>query len=70
MLVLNEEISEDKEMIIRSFNKYGISVPIDGSGDSQIHVKGSENYAVDKDDGDYTDRDPFSDGEEESGSDD
>ena len=63
-----EEISEDK-MIITSFNKCGISVPIDGSGDSQIHIKGLEDYAVDEDDGDYTDGDPFSDGEE-SGSDD
>ena len=65
-----EEISEDKEMIIRSFYKCGISVPIDGSGDSQIHIEGLEDYAVDEDDGDYTDGDPFSDGEEESGSDD
>ena len=35
-----EEICADKEMIIRSFKKRGISVPVDGSEDDQIHIQG------------------------------
>lgn len=65
-----EEISADKEMIIRSFKKCGISLPVEGSGDSQIHAQGLEDYAVEEDDGDYTDGGPFSDGEEEFGNND
>ena len=60
-----EEVSADKEMIVRSFKKCGISVPIDGSEDDQIHIQGLEDYAVEEDD-DYIDGDPFSDIEEES----
>ena len=37
---------------------------------SKVHIKGLVVYAVDEDDGDYTDGDPFSDGEKESGSND
>ena len=55
-----EEISGDKEMIIRSFKKCGITIPIDGSKDNQIHIQGLEDYAVEEDDIDYTDDDPFS----------
>ena len=54
-----EEISADKKMIIRSFKKCGISVPVD-----QIHIQGLEDYSVEEDDGDYTDGDLFSDGED------
>jgi hypothetical protein len=57
-------VSADKEVIIRSFKKYGISIPVDGSEDSQINIQGLEDYAVEEDDSEYTDRDPFSDDEE------
>ena len=59
-----EEVSADKELIVRSFKKCGISVPIDGSEDEQIHIQGLEEYAVEEEDDDYTDGDPFSDIEE------
>ena len=58
-----QEISADKEMVIRSFKKCGISVPIDGSEDDGIHIQGLDDYAV-EDDVEYTDDDPFSDDEE------
>ena len=61
-----EEVSADKELIIRSFKKCGISAPIDGSEDDQIHIQGLEEYTVEEEDDDYTDGDPFSDIEEES----
>ena len=55
-----EEVSTDKELIVRSFKKCGISVPIDGSEDDQIHIQGLEEYSVEEEDDD-TDGDPFSD---------
>ena len=60
MLVLNEFSSlnglvKHKEMIIRSFQKCGISVPIDVSEDNQIHIQGLEDYAVEEDELEYTD---------------
>ena len=58
-----QEICSDKEMVIRSFKKCGISVPIDGSEDDRIHIQGLDDYAV-EDDMEYTDDDPFSDEEE------
>lgn len=33
-------------MIQRAFKKYGISVPIDGSGDAEINIRGLEGYIV------------------------
>ena len=53
-----DEISTDK-MIIKYFKKCGISIPVDGSEDSQIHIQGLEDYAVE----DNIDRDPLSDDE-------
>ena len=41
-----EQVSREKDMIIRSFKKCGISVPIDGSGDGEINIKELENYEV------------------------
>ena len=36
-----EELSKNKEMIVRSFKKCGISVAADGSENSEIHLEGS-----------------------------
>ena len=55
-----EEVCVDKEMIARSFRKYGISVPID---------EGLDDYAVEEEEN-YTDTDPFSGSEEEPDSND
>ena len=33
-------------MIVRSFSKCGISLPIDGSQDDQINITGMEDYEV------------------------
>ena len=41
-----EQVSREKDKIIRSFKKCGISVPIDGSGDGEINIKELENYEV------------------------
>ena len=41
-----EEMSSDTDMIIRSFKKCGISVPIDGSADSDINIAGLDDYTV------------------------
>lgn len=59
-----QEISADNEMVTRSFKKCGISVLIDGSEDDGIHIQGLDDYAVEEDDVEYTDDDPFSDEEE------
>ena len=48
-------------MMIRSFKKCGISVPIDGSEDDVIHIQGLGYYAIEEDDMEYTDDDSFSD---------
>ena len=39
----------------------GISVPIDGSEDDQIHIQDLEEYAIEEEVYDYTNGDPFSD---------
>lgn len=42
-----DEISaKNKNTIIRSFHKCGISLPIDGSEDSEININGVEDYEV------------------------
>ena len=41
-----EEVSSDEEMVVRSFRKVGIALPIDGSEDSAIHIKGLEGYSI------------------------
>lgn len=59
------EISRDKEMIRRGFEKCGISVPIDGSNDNAINIKGLEGYRVrqtevaGEDSDEDSDEDPF-----------
>ncbi len=40
------EVSSKKDMIKRSFEKCGISVPIDGSGDNLINIEGLSDYKV------------------------
>ena len=66
------EISSQKEMIVRSFQKTGISLPIDGSGDHLIHIEGIEDYQVESTTDEYTDDDegdPFGDTDEDEGED-
>ena len=41
-----EEVSAKKDMVVRSFKKCGISVAIEGSEDSEIHINGPEDYVV------------------------
>lgn len=45
-----EEVSTNHEIIIKAFKKCGISVPIDGSCDTEISVNGLDNYGVESDD--------------------
>ena len=58
-----EEVSADKEMIVRSFKKCGIALAIDGSEDEDINIQGIHGYNVeDDDDEEFTDEeDPFAD---------
>ena len=51
-----EQMSSDKAMVIRSFQKVGIAVAIDGSEDDKINIEGLHEYEVgtDSDDEDYT----------------
>ena len=63
-----EEISSNKEMIVRSFKKCGISVAADGSEDSEIHIEGLEDYIIEADSSSEedslfadSDTDPFAD---------
>ena len=39
-----EDVSAKKDMVVRSFKKCGISVAIDGSKDSEIHINGLKDY--------------------------
>ena len=47
-----EEVSANEELIQQTFCKCGISVPIDGSADSDIKIEGLADYTV----GDTEDR--------------
>ena len=40
------EVSSKKEVIVRALKKCGISVPIDGSEDHEINIRGLDNYHV------------------------
>ena len=61
-----EELSSDREMVIRSFKKCGISTAADGSEDFQIHLEGMEDYKVNMEESDESDdEDPFLDVSEE-----
>ena len=53
-----QETSANKEVIVRSFKKCGISTAIDGSEDYQISIPGLEGYCVDDD---ALEDDPFTD---------
>ena len=66
-----EEICQNRDMIVRSFQKTGIAVAVDGSEDSLIHIEGLEDYSVEDNDTDQdtldhddTDEDPFADCED------
>lgn len=62
-----EEVSANRDMIVRSFEKVGIAVPIDGSGDDQINIEGLEEYSVDMSEEESTDtEDPFASSNEDS----
>ena len=41
-----EQVSTDKDMVIRSFQKVGISVAVDGSEDDKINIEGLPGYTV------------------------
>ena len=56
-----EELSQNKEVAVRSFKKCGISVAADGSEDFEIHLEGLEDYEVDQVDDPDIDGDPFAD---------
>ena len=59
-----EHVCQQKKAFIRSFRKCGISLPIDGSLDSEINIKGLESYVVGADvdiDIDDDSNDPFDD---------
>lgn len=49
------------DAIVRSFRKCGISLPTDGSKDSEINIKGVEDYVV----GEDSDSDVVTEDEEE-----
>ena len=63
-----EEVCTNKDMIIRSFLKCGISVAVDGSQDSQINISGLDGYEVGESDSEPEDKDedPFADVENDS----
>ena len=44
---------EHKELIIRSFRKCGITTALDGSEDSDINIRGLQNYVVDIDEAEF-----------------
>ncbi len=60
-----EEVSSNKDMVVRSFQKVGIAVAVDGSEDSLIHIEGLENYRIEDTDEEDTDEDPFGDSDED-----
>ena len=41
-----EDLAKNKEIVVRSFKKCGISVAPDGSEDTEIHLEGLEDYQV------------------------
>ena len=62
-----DEVSANVDMVICSFEKCGISVPIDGSEDNKINIANIDNYTEDSEDEEEVtgssdeDEDPFSD---------
>lgn len=61
-----DKISSMRELIVRSFQKCGLSVPIDGSGDNQININGIGDYEVGDADSDTSDSDVATDLEEDA----
>ena len=67
-----KEISSNKDMIIKSFRVCGISLAVDGSEDSDMWIKGLENYSVGSDESGSSDEevseieDPFTDTESDT----
>ena len=59
-----EEVSSNKDMIVRSFRKVGIALAIDGSEDGDININGLENYTIEEDHEESEDEDS-EDGESE-----
>ena len=63
------EVCLNKDMVKRGFQKCGISVPINGSGDEAINIHGLTGYVVRKDASSYEiesdEDDPFDSSEEE-----
>ena len=60
------DLSTNQQMTIHSFKKCGISVPIDGSSNAAIDIRGLEDYTVGlltSDDDKENDDDPFHDNE-------
>lgn len=61
-----EEVSSNKDAIVRSFKKCGISLAIDGSQDSEINIRELSACNVkDSEDETSTDKDPFEDSADE-----
>ena len=58
------KVSANKSMIIRAFEKCGISVPIDGSGDDHINIKGLTDYTVEEEEEALYEMDTDSDSDE------
>ena len=62
--------SDNKDSVIRTFRKCGISVAIDGSEDDEIRIRGLDEYQVERDDVESeTDDDPFASSSEDEESD-
>lgn len=62
-----EELSSKKEMIIRSFEKCGLSVAVDGSEDDKINIEGIDEYSIpDEEDDESDDEDPFATTDDDS----
>lgn len=60
-----EEVSAKQEMVRRSFQKAGISLPIDGSEDELIHVEGIDGYRVESSDEVDSEEDPLASGSDD-----
>lgn len=60
------KVSANKSMIIRAFEKCGISVPIDGSGDNRINIKGLTDYLVEEEEEALYEMDTDSDDSDEN----
>ncbi len=55
-----EEISRNKEMVIRSFKKTGIAIAADRSEDNEINIEGLTGYTIESEEDDELDSDDSS----------